>query len=120
MFTKTSRGFLCGLVALALASALVGPTRVAADDLADGRALFTDQKCNICHSVPEVDVVAMAKSKKMRGPDLPAESHEPDWIVRFLKREVQLNGKDHKKEFKGTEEELRAIAAWLVELKGSE
>jgi len=30
------------------------------------------------------------------------------------------NGKDHKKEFKGTEEELRAIAAWLVELKGSE
>ncbi len=120
MFTKTSRSFLCGLVALALAGPLTDPTPVAAEDLADGRALFIDQKCHMCHSVPELDVVAMAKSKKMRGPDMPAESREPDWIVRYLKREVQLNGKDHKKEFKGTEEELRAIAAWLVELKGSE
>ncbi len=120
MFTKTSRGFLCGLVALALAGPLAGSTAVAAEELADGRALFTDQKCNMCHSVPQADLVAMAKSKKMRGPDMPAESREPDWIVRYLKREVQLNGKDHKKEFKGTEEELRAIAAWLVELKGSE
>ncbi len=111
MITKTSRGFLCGLVVLAWAGSFV---------LADGRALFTDQKCNMCHSVPEVDVVAMAKSKKMRGPDLPAGPLESDWIMRFLKREVQLNGKDHKKEFKGTEEELRAIAAWLVELKGCE
>ncbi len=117
MFTKTKRGFLCGLVALAL----VGPTVVVAEEPPDGRrALFTGQKCNMCHSVPEADVVAMAKSKKMRGPDIPAESREPDWIVRYLKREIQLNGKDHKKEFKGTEEELRAIAAWLVELKGSE
>ena len=111
MFAKMSRSFLCGLVALTLAGPLA---------LADGRVLFIEQKCHMCHSVPEVDVVAMAKSKKMKGPDLPAEVREPDWMVRFLKREVQLNGKDHKKEFKGTEEELRAITAWLVQLKGSE
>jgi len=120
VLSKTRRGFLCGLVALALAGPLAGPTAVAAEELADGRELFIAQKCNMCHSVPEVEVVALVKSKKMRGPDMPAESREPDWIVRYLKREVQLNGKDHKKEFKGTEEELRAIAAWLVELKGSE
>ncbi len=120
MFTKTSRGFLCGLVALALVGPLAGPTAVAAEVLPDGRGLFAAQKCNMCHSVPQADLVAMAKSKKMRGPDMPAESGEPDWIVRYLKREIQLNGKDHKKEFKGTEEELRAIAAWLVTLKCSE
>ncbi len=120
MFTKTRRGFLCGLVALALVGPLAGPTAVPAEEPPDGLALFTGQKCHMCHSVPEADLIAMAKSKKMRGPDLPAEFREPDWIVGFLKREVQLNGKDHKKEFKGTEEELQAITAWLVELKGSE
>ena len=120
MFTKTRRGFLCGLVALALAAPLAGPTAALAEDPPDGRALFTGQKCNMCHSVPEADLIAMVKSKKLKGPDLPAESREPDWIVRFLKREVQLDGKDHKQEFKGTEEELRAIAAWLAGLKGCE
>ena len=92
MLRKTSRGFLCVLVALALASALAGSTAVAAEDLADGRALFTDQKCNMCHSVPQAELVALVKSKKMRGPYMPAESREPYWIVRYLKREVQLNG----------------------------
>ncbi len=120
MFTKTSRSLLCILLALALVGPLAGSTVAEAEESSDGLTLFIAQKCNMCHAVPEVDVVAMAKSKKMRGPDMPAESREPDWIVRYLKREIQLNGKDHKKEFKGTEEELRAIAAWLVELKGSE
>ena len=99
---------------------LAGPTAAQAEEPPDGRALFTGQKCNMCHSVPEADLIAMVKSKKLKGPDLPAESREPDWIVRFLKREVQLDGKDHKQEFKGTDEELRAITAWLAALKGCE
>ena len=112
----TKRGFLCALVALAL----TGPTAGAAEELPDGRDLFAAQKCNVCHAVPQADLVALVKSKKMKGPDLPADPREPDWIERLLRREVQLNGKDHKKEFKGTEEELRAIAEWLVTLKRSE
>ena len=116
----TKSGVLCGLVALALAGPLAGLTAGAAEELPDGRELFAAQKCNMCHAVPQADLVAMVKSKKMKGPDLPADSREPDWIERFLKREVQLKGKDHKKEFKGTAEELRAITAWLVTLKRSE
>jgi len=117
MFTKTSRGFLAGLVALALISPIAGTAAVAAED---GLAVFTAQKCNMCHSVPQAEVVAKMKSEKMKGPDLPGESRESDWLVSFLKREVQLNDKDHKKEFKGTDEEAQAIAAWLVALKSGE
>ena len=120
MFTKMSRGLLCILLALTLVGPLAGSTVAEAEESSDGLTLFIAQKCNMCHSVPEVDVAALVKSKKMRGPDMPAESHEPDWIVRYLKREVQLNDKDHKKEFKGTEEELKAIVAWIGELKGLE
>jgi hypothetical protein len=74
----------------------------------------------MCHSVPQADVVAKMKSEKLKGPDLPSESREAEWLVGFLKREVQLDGADHKKEFKGTDEELQAIAAWLVALKSAE
>ena len=112
MFARTGRVFLCGVVALAL----IGPAAVAA---ADGKAVFTAQKCNMCHSVAQAELTATMKSEKMKGPDLPAESHDSKWLVSYLKREVQLNDKDHKKEFKGTDEEAQAIAAWLVELKGS-
>ena len=114
MFTKTSRGFLCGLIALALIGPLGGSAAMAGDD---GQAAFTAQKCNMCHSVPQADIVAKVKSEKMKGPDLPNESREADWIASFVKREVQLDGADHKKEFKGTDEELQAIAAWLIALK---
>ena len=118
MFTKKNRTFLCGLVALALVGPFAGSTVAVAGE--DGLAAFTTQKCNMCHSVPQAEVVAKVKSETMKGPDLPNEPREVDWIKGFMKREVQLNDKDHKKEFKGTDEELQAIAAWLIELKNGE
>jgi len=117
MFKKTSRGFLAGLITLALLGPVAGSTVAVAGD---GMAAFTAQKCNMCHSVPQAEIVAKVQSEKLKGPDLPAESRESDWIAGFLKREVQLNGSDHKKEFKGTDEELQAISAWLIELKSGE
>jgi hypothetical protein len=119
MFTKTARGFFCGLIAMALVGPLAG-TIAEAEESADGLATFTAQKCNMCHSVPQMEIVATVKSAKMKGPDLPGEPREADWIKGFMKREVQLDGKDHKKEFKGTDEELQAITSWLIALKSGE
>lgn len=120
MLAITRRGLLCGVAMLVLAGLLAGSTAIKAEETADGLALFTGQKCNMCHSVPQADVTAKMKSAKMKGPDLPAAPREPDWIASYLKREVQIDGKDHKKEFKGNDEELKALAAWLVALKDSE
>lgn len=85
----------------------------------DGQAAFTAQKCNMCHSVPQAEIVAKVKSETMKGPDLPNPDRDAAWIQDFLNRKVQIDGKDHKKEYKGTEEDLAAIAAWLVELKNT-
>ena len=113
----TSRSFVCGLFVLAVIGFAAGPTVLLADEPSDGQKLFTAQKCNMCHAVPAVGVTAVMKSKKMQGPALPDESRDSDWIVSFLKREIQLNEKDHKKEFKGTDEDLQAVAAWLATLE---
>ena len=50
------------------------------------------------------------------GTDLPtATPREADWIVGYVRKEVQLNDKDHKKASKATDEELAALVAWLNE-----
>ena len=105
------------MFALALIGFIGGPTVSQADEPSDGQKLFTTQKCNMCHAVPEVGVVAIMKSKALQGPALPGESRDSEWIVGYLKREIQLNDKDHKKEFKGTDEELQGVAAWLISME---
>ena len=34
-----------------------------------------------------------------------------------MKREIDKDGKEHKKEFKGSDEELQALVDWLLEQK---
>ena len=117
MVLKSKNALLKGLVTLAVLSCFVGYPLVSAEEAADGQASFVSSRCNMCHSVPQAEIVAKVTSEKMKGPDLPNEPREVDWIKGFMKREIQFNDKDHKKEFKGTDEELQAIAAWLIELE---
>jgi mono/diheme cytochrome c family protein len=84
-------------------------------DLADGKALFEASKCNMCHAVKAAGIEAKVKSEKMQGPDLTGlgSRFEADWVVKYLRKEVQLEEKDHKGTFKGSEDDVKAIMAWL-------
>ena len=54
----------------------------------------------------------------MKGADLggPIEA-DFEVIAAFVRKQGELDGKSHKKEFKGTDEELQTILDWLTELK---
>jgi rubrerythrin len=82
-----------------------------------GQELFLAQKCDMCHSVSTVGIEAKTKSAAMAGGDLVDLDHEADWLTQYLKKETQLDDKDHKKEFKGTDEELQTLVQWLLEQK---
>jgi cytochrome c2 len=88
----------------------------------DGKQVFEDEKCNLCHSVSTAGIEAKTKSEKLKGPDLVnlADSYEAKWIVKYVKKEADLDGKTHKKPFKGTDEELQALVDWLLEQKAEE
>ena len=88
----------------------------------DGKEVFEDQKCNLCHDVSTVGIKAITKSEKLKGPDLVnlADSYEADWIVKYVKKEADKEGKTHTKPFKGTDEELQALVDWLLEQKAEE
>jgi len=84
-----------------------------------GKKIFKTEKCNTCHAVSTVGIAAKTKSEKLMGPDLVnlAEAYEAEWIVNYLRKEADLDGRTHKKPFKGTDEELQALVDWLLEQK---
>lgn len=105
------------LVSLFIAPVLTVAAAQGSAGAPDGKELFLAQKCNLCHSVSTVGIEAKTSSEKMRGPDLVDLDREPEWIEGFLKKETELDGEKHKKEFKGTDEELDALISWLLAQK---
>jgi hypothetical protein len=85
-----------------------------------GQMVFMAQKCNMCHNVPSAGITRTTKSDKVAGQDLPGDlADKPaSFFVQFLKKEVPNNeGNKHKKDWKGTDADLQALAAWLAEIK---
>lgn len=84
-----------------------------------GREAFLSNACNRCHAIESHGIDATVKSKRMRGPDLSevGKSRDAAWLVRYIEREVQANDKDHPVAWKGTPEELQAMASWLAALE---
>ena len=87
-----------------------------------GKKAFEANKCNMCHSVAAEGIAKTMKTSataKVVPPDLSGvgTKHNADFFVKFLKKEVELNGKKHTKGWTGKEEDLKTIAAWLESLK---
>jgi mono/diheme cytochrome c family protein len=92
-----------------------------ADAAADGKALFLQNKCNMCHTIDALQIAKLSGKKTEGGPpDLSTvgSRHNAEWITKFLKKETEQNGKKHMKTFTGKPEDLQTIASWLETLKG--
>ncbi len=107
---------------LLLTCLLAAPSVVAAaadsgqgDAATDGPKLFTAHKCNLCHGVETANIVAKTKSEKLAGPDLSAHEMEDfDALAKFLRKQEEGDDGLHKREFEGTDDELRSILEWLA------
>lgn len=86
----------------------------------DGGELFKAQKCVKCHSIDSQGIEAVADKEPEKVHDLSnagATAGTAEEIKAYMLREAERNGKKHKSKFKGTEEELQALIAWLLTLK---
>ncbi len=104
-----------GIVGLAIVG--IAAAQEAEEKLPAGHQAFLDLKCNMCHSVPAAGIEAKTKSEKMKGADLLAGEWDKDGLVQYIKQESEVDGEKHKKEFKGSDEELQALVDWLLEQK---
>ena len=80
------------------------------------------QHCGECHGVKVADIAPTTKKDKDKGPDLTGigEKFEADWIMKYIKKEADKEGKSHKKKFKGSDEELQVLVDWLLEQKAED
>jgi cytochrome c2 len=109
------RAVLSVLAAAALLPIAIPGAGPRADDAKlDGKAVFLEVKCNMCHAVSAASIEAKAKPE-MQGPDLTGvtERLEPAQIQAFVKKEAEHDGKKHKAPWKGTDAQLQAIVDWL-------
>ena len=99
------------LVSLCLAAAFLVPSLAFA---ADGKAVFLDKKCNKCHSVSSASI---EKTSKLKGPDLTTEAIKGDakTLKGYLRKQEAINAKKHGTAFTGTDEELDAVIAWVLQ-----
>ena len=106
---------LAGVIIVAILILVVAPSN--ADDA--GKKAFVDAKCGRCHTVASADIKASVKSEKMKGPDLDkiGATRDVEWITKFVKREIKLDDKNHKSQWKGTDEDLETISKWLASLE---
>lgn len=117
--TRESLSIVLVLAVAAIAAIAASPATAA--DM-EGKALFVDtHKCNMCHAVPAAEIEAKTTSEKMKGGDLGGKIEaEFAALAAYLRKEGELDGKSHKKPFKGTDEELQAIIDWLGSLEAQE
>ena len=104
---------------VALAAAWLASSAAVAAAGTDGKAIFLAQKCNLCHSISAAGIEAIVKAPAMRGPDLTGVVAEKgaDWTAKFLKHQVDLDGKRHKKELTASDQDVQTLIGWLAEQK---
>ena len=89
----------------------------------EAKKLFTEEyNCNECHGVKATHVKMLTKKKTDMGSDLSGFKSKNTFaeISAYVKKEANMDGKSHKKPFKGTDEELQTILDWLGSLEAQE
>ena len=76
-----------------------------------GQKIYTEKKCSMCHKIEGV-------GGKI-GPDLSdvGSKRDAEWIKGFLKDPKSVIPETKQPPFKGTDEELDAVVAYLMSLK---
>ena len=92
-----------------------------------GQEVFMQYKCNSCHSV-DAQKIAVKKSDEedeeaeedeKQPPDLSGVGleHDAKWMSDYLLKKEKIDGKTHRKKFRGKAPELKDLTAWLSTLK---
>jgi hypothetical protein len=89
------------------------PITKPAETAGDPKAIFLQEKCTSCHSITSAGIA----DKVQRDLSGIGAKHSESWIIQFLQHQVDLDGKKHKKTFKGTDEEVKMVARWLAAMK---
>ena len=114
MLRKVSAMFLSVAVVFSLAFVMNYNTAQSEEGI-DAKEVYTDQRCNNCHAIESEGIEAKMGDKY---PDLSklTGDYDAETLKKYLNKETKINKKNHLMKFGGSDEELDAIVAWLLEL----
>jgi mono/diheme cytochrome c family protein len=106
---------------IALACSITFPF-VASAASKDGKTIFLDHRCNLCHSVDDLGIQAKLKSAGLpdKAPDLSNASKlipSEAWLEGWLHKKETKDGKRHPMKFIGGDKQMKTLADWLLSLK---
>jgi len=87
-----------------------------------GKSIFLANKCNTCHSI-QAQGIAKAGNESTNAKNPPPDlsgvglKHQAAWIAKYLQKKETLDDEKHLKKFKGPDEDLATLAAWLESQK---
>ncbi len=83
----------------------------------DVAKMFVEKKCNSCHSIDALSITKTNANSKAADLSLVGKVRTSDFLTKYLKKEADIDGKKHGVAFKGTDDEFKAMVAWLAGLK---
>lgn len=82
-----------------------------------GKDIFTDAKCNTCHSITSQGITSKQADKYPDLSKIGEKKIATETLKKYLLKEEKINDKNHAVKFKGTDEELTTLVNWLNTLK---
>ena len=94
--------------------------------------IFLDYGCAECHTISSLGIVrpesdeeideGIDGDQEIAPPDLSTvgTKYDAEWISTYLRKKADIEGRKHKKRFKGKKEERLILSNWLSELKNAE
>lgn len=123
LMTALALGTFCSLAVAHHAAALEDSAK-AKGKSEEGKTVFQKYKCRSCHSIEaqgiaRKEVEGETEKTEKKPPDLSGVGldQKADWFVLFLQKKEKLDGTLHPKKFRGTDAELKKLAAWLETLR---
>ncbi len=111
MDTSVSAIFKSVLVGAFLFAAAIALAQTDPAQMAKGQKVYTDKKCALCHKIA-------GKGGKIGG-DLSnvGAKRNAKWLRSFMKNPKAVNPKVKMAPFKGSDDELKALVAYMASLK---
>ncbi len=90
-----------------------------------GKDIFIKNRCNSCHTIKAESITKKAsedgeeEAGDRKAPDLSGigKTKTAVWMAKYLMKLEKNEGELHRKKFRGTEAELKAVTAWLETMK---
>lgn len=97
----------------------------------DGKKIFTEEGCVTCHAVSAAGITVMEseeakkdlKEQEAEGakspPDLSSVGvkRDADFLNKYLRKKADIEGRKHKKRFKGSDADREVLVGWLLTFK---